>query len=169
MGPAQLLGPIWDWRKNLGSMIAPTTAALLARSLRTLVVRVERQNASALRIARAMDAHPKVARVFYPGLADSPGHALARQQMQGFGGMVSIEVSGGGAAATRVADNLKLFALAPSLGGAESLVTQPCTTTHHGLTPQERSRRGITDATLRLSVGLEDAEDLIADLEQALG
>ena len=88
--------------------------------------------------------------------------------MHGFGGMVSIDIAGSGEEATRVADRLRLFALAPSLGGAESLVTQPSTTTHHGLTPEERQRRGISDAMLRLSVGLEDAADLIADLEQAL-
>ena len=105
---------------------------------------------------------------FYPGLASFPGHALAKDQMYGFGGMLSIEVAGSGEDATRVADRLQLFALAPSLGGVESLVTQPCTTTHHGLTPEERVRRGISDAMLRLSVGLEDTEDLIADLEQAL-
>ena len=104
----------------------------------------------------------------YPGLAGFHGHALAKRQMEGFGGMLTIEVRGGGEAATRVADRLNLFTLAPSLGGAESLVTQPCTTTHHGLTPEERARRGISDAMLRLSVGLEDAADLIADLEQAL-
>ncbi|MCB1710820.1 MAG: PLP-dependent transferase, partial [Halioglobus sp.] len=165
MGSRELLMPVWGWRKNLGSMISPATASLLARSLRTLVVRVRQQNESALRIAQAMTAHPKVARVFYPGLADFPGHVLAREQMHGFGGMLSIEVAGGGAEATRVADSLKLFALAPSLGGAESLVTQPCTTTHHGLSPEERNGRGISDALLRLSVGLEDVEDLIADLE----
>ena len=88
--------------------------------------------------------------------------------MYGFGGMLSIEVAGGGQEATRVADSLKLFALAPSLGGVESLVTQPCTTTHHGLSPEQRFARGISDALLRLSVGLEDVDDLIADLEQAL-
>ena len=107
-------------------------------------------------------------RVYYPGLADSPGHALAREQMHGFGGMLTIEVAGDGADATRVADRLRLFALAPSLGGVESLVTQPCTTTHHEIGAGERARRGISDAMLRLSVGLEDTEDLIADLEQAL-
>lgn len=169
MGSRELLMPVWNWRKNLGSMISPATASLLARSLRTLVVRVRQQNESAQHVAEAMVRHPKVARVFYPGLADFPGHALARKQMYGFGGMLSIEVAGGGEEATRVADQLKLFALAPSLGGAESLVTQPCTTTHHGLTSEERARRGISDAMLRLSVGLEDAADLIADLEQALG
>ena len=167
-GRKDLLMPVWPWRKNLGSMLAPETAALLSRSLRTLVVRVERQNRTAQTVAEAMARHTQVARVFYPGLPDFPGHDLARVQMRGFGGMLSIEVKGGGDAATRVADRLKLFALAPSLGGAESLVTQPCTTTHHGLPAEERARRGISDAMLRLSVGLEDAADLIADLEQAL-
>lgn len=169
MGSKELLMPVWNWRKNLGSMIAPGTASLLARSLRTLVVRVRQQNESAQLVAEAMERHPKVSRVYYPGLVDFPGHALAKEQMYGFGGMLTIEVDGSGEDATRVADWLKLFALAPSLGGAESLVTQPCTTTHHGLTAEERARRGISDAMLRLSVGLEDADDLIADLEQALG
>jgi cystathionine gamma-synthase len=168
MGAKELLLPVWNWRKNLGSMIAPETASLLARSLRTLVPRVRQQNASAQAVAEAMARHPKVARVFYPGLPDFSGHALAKAQMHGFGGMLTIEVAGRGEDATRVADRLRLFALAPSLGGAESLVTQPCTTTHHGLTPQERTRRGISDAMLRLSIGLEEADDLIADLEQAL-
>jgi len=169
MGRKDLMMSVWPWRKNLGSMIAPETAALLSRSLRTLVVRVERQNSTAQTVAEAMVRHSQVARVYYPGLPDFPGHQLAKAQMKGFGGMLSIEIKGGGDAATRVADRLKLFALAPSLGGAESLVTQPCTTTHHGLTPAERTRRGISDALLRLSVGLEDAADLIADLDQALG
>ena len=168
MGRQELLAPIWNWRKNLGQTPAPETAALLARSLRTLVVRVERQNATAQAVAEAMTRHVGIERVHYPGLPGFHGHALAKRQMKGFGGMLTIEVSGGGEAATRVADRLKLFALAPSLGGAESLVTQPCTTTHHGLTPQERARRGISDAMLRLSVGLEEPADLIADLEQAL-
>ena len=98
-----------------------------------------------------------------------PGSDPARRQMKRFGGLLTIAVEGGGQAATQVADALKLFALAPSPGGVESLVTQPCTTTHHGLTPEERRRRGISDAMLRLSVGLEEADDLIADLHQALG
>lgn len=168
-GRKDLLMPVWAWRKNLGSMIAPETAALLSRSLRTLVVRVERQNRTAQAVAGAMARHAQVARVYFPGLPDFPGHELAKAQMRGYGGMLTIEVKGGGEAATRVADRLKLFALAPSLGGAESLVTQPCTTTHHGLPAEERARRGISDAMLRLSIGLEDAEDLIADLDQALG
>ncbi len=169
IGRQELLLPVWNWRKNLGQTIAPEIAALLARSIRSLPVRVRAQNAGAQAVAEAMAKHPKVARVLYPGLPEFPGHALAARQMSGFGGMLTIEVEGTGDDATRVADRLKLFALAPSLGGVESLVTQPCTTTHHWLTPEERARRGISDAMLRLSIGLEDAQDLIADLTQALG
>lgn len=171
MGSKDLLMPVWNWRKNLGTTIAPEIASQLARSIRSLPVRVRAQNAAAQTIAEAMAKHPKVSRVLYPGLPDFPGHALAKKQMSGFGGMLTIEIKGDGGNAedaTRVADKLKLFALAPSLGGVESLVTQPCTTTHHGLTPEERTRRGISDAMLRLSVGLEEPADLIADLNQAL-
>ena len=169
MGSQDLLMPVWNWRKNLGTTIAPEIANLLARSIRSLPVRVRAQNTTAQAVAEAMARHPKVARVLYPGLPAFPGHALASKQMTGYGGMLTIEVKGSGDDATHVADKLKLFALAPSLGGVESLVTQPCTTTHHGLTPEERTRRGISDAMLRLSIGLEDAADLIADLDQALG
>lgn len=168
MGAKELLGPIWGWRKNLGQAPAPETAALLARSIRTLPIRVRQQNASAQAVAEAMHDHPQVERVLYPGLPGFRGADLARRQMSGFGGMLSIEIAGGGAAATAAADRLRLFALAPSLGGVESLVTQPCTTTHYGLAPEERARRGISDGLLRLSIGLEDPADLIADLKQAL-
>ena len=172
MGPAGLLGAVAPWRKNLGSTPAPETAALLARSLRTLTVRVQAQNASALAIAEAMAKHPRVARVLHPGLRSFPGYALAARQMRGFGGMLSLEVATQGlepaTAAAAVVDRLRLFTLAPSLGGVESLVTQPCTTTHHGLTPEWRRRRGISDAMIRLSIGLEDSDELIADLAQAL-
>lgn len=169
MGPQALLAPVWNWRKNLGSMPAPETCAQLARSLRSLVVRVRHQNASALALAEAMARHPRIRRVLYPGLPDFPGHALAVQQMSGFGGMLTLEVDADTAGTAAVVDRLKLFAIAPSLGGVESLVTQPVTTTHHGLSEEERARRGITGSMVRLSVGLEDVEDLIADLEQALG
>jgi cystathionine gamma-synthase len=168
MGAKALIDAVWPWRKNLGQTPAPETAALLARSLRTLVVRVRQQNATALAVAQAMASHPRVARVLYPGVPSFPGHALAAQQMAGFGGMLTIEVAGDGAGASAVVDRLKLFAIAPSLGGVESLATQPVTTTHHSLDPEERARRGITDSMIRLSVGLEDAQDLIDDLNQAL-
>lgn len=169
MGRAELIAPVFNWRKNLGTTPAPEICNLLARSIRSLTVRVRQQNASAQRIAEAMARHPRVKRVLYPGLPSHPGHAVAAGQMSGFGGMLTLEIDGDTAAATAVADRLQLFAIAPSLGGVESLVTQPVTTTHHGLTEQERARRGISGAMLRLSVGLEDVEDLLADLRQALG
>ncbi len=168
MGSKELLDAVLPWRKNLGQVPAPEMAALLARSLRTLVVRVHQQNISALKIARAMEAHPRITRVLHPGLESFPGHELAARQMSGFGGMLTIEVEGDGTTTAAVVDRFTLFAIAPSLGGVESLATQPVTTTHHGLTPEERSRRGITDGMVRLSVGLEDTQDLIDDLEQAL-
>ncbi len=168
LGSAERVTPVWNWRKNLGSTIAPETAALLSRSLRTLSVRIAAQNASAQAVAEAMEAHPRVRRVLYPGLASFPGHAVAARQMDGFGGMLTIELDADMAATSRVAEALTLFVLAASLGGAESLVTQPVTTTHHGLSVEERERRGITDAMIRLSIGLEDTDDLIADLTQAL-
>lgn len=168
MGMPDLLAPVRNWRKNLGQMIAPEVASLLARSLRTLVVRVERQNASASAIAQAMQSHPRIHQVYYPGLPGSRGHAIARTQMHGYGGMLTIEVDSSGYNAAQVLDRLKLFAIAPSLGGVESLATQPVTTTHHGISAVELKRRGISDAMIRLSVGLENLDDLINDLMQAL-
>ncbi len=168
MGSKELIDPVFAWRKNLGQTIAAETAFLLARSLRTLVVRVERQNATAMAVAEAMQRHPRVARVLYPGLPGFPGHALAGRQMRGFGGIVTLDLKGAGADATRFVDRLRLFKIAPSLGGVESLVTQPVTTTHHGLTAAERARRGITNTMIRLSIGLEDVQDLITDLREAL-
>lgn len=169
IGSSKLLQPIWGWRKNLGQMMAPEAAHLLARSLRTLVVRVKAHNEGAALLARRLSEHPRVERVNYPGLPTHPQHELAKRQMHGgFGGMLSFVVRGGAKETAAVVDRLKLFAIAPSLGGVESLVTQPVTTTHHGLTPEERGRRGISDGMVRVSVGLEEAEDLWADLAQAL-
>ncbi|QDE88973.1 cystathionine gamma-synthase [Myxococcus xanthus] len=168
IGSSKLLQPIWTWRKNLGQMMAPEVAHLLARSLRTLVIRVKAHNEGAALLARRLSEHPRVERVSYPGLPTHPQHELAKRQMRGFGGMLSFVVRGDAKAAAAVVDRLKLFAIAPSLGGVESLVTQPVTTTHHGLTPEERGRRSISDGMVRLSVGLEEAEDLWADLAQAL-
>ncbi|MFN3397402.1 MAG: trans-sulfuration enzyme family protein [Sulfurimicrobium sp.] len=168
MGSIHLLATVWPWRKNLGTTIAPEIASQLMRSIRTLTVRVERQNATAQAVAETMARHPKVSRVLYPGLPGFPGHGVARKQMKGYGGMLTLEIRGGYADAVRVVDRLELFAIAPSLGGVESLATMPVTTTHHGPAPAERARRGILDTMIRLSVGLEDAADLIADLEQAL-
>ena len=168
MGAKDLIEAVAPWRKNLGQMMAPEIAALLARSLRTLPIRVERQNRTAQAVAEAMRDHPKVARVLYPGLPDFPQHDLARSQMSGFGGMLTLEIDGSGQDATKVVDRLELFLIAPSLGGPESLATQPMTTTHFGLTPEERQKRGITDSMIRFSIGMEAAKDLIADLRNAL-
>jgi cystathionine gamma-synthase len=168
MGSVERLAPLWRWRQNLGTALSPQLASLLSRSLRTLPLRMQRHNTSAQTIAEALLEHPAIARVLYPGLPSHPGHALAHHQMCGFSGMLTLELKGGRDAAARMADQLTLFALAPSLGGAESLVTQPCTTSHVDLSAEERARRGIGDGMLRLSVGLEDVDDLLADLHQAL-
>ncbi len=120
-------------------------------------------------VAEALVRHPRVERVFYPGLETHPDRDLARRQMKGFGGMVSFTVVGGGQACVRIHDRLKLFAWAASLGGIESLVSIPARMSHRGLNEKERRRSGVPDNMLRLSVGLESPADLIADLERALG
>jgi cystathionine gamma-synthase/methionine-gamma-lyase len=168
IGPKKLVEPIWSWRKNLGQMMAPEVAFLLARSVRTLPVRVRQQNASAQAVAEFLRDHHRVVKVNYPGLPDFPGHKVAVRQMLGFGGMVSFVYAGNAAVTAAMVDRLRIFTIAASLGGVESLVTQPITTTHHGMEPDERARRGIVDGMVRLSCGLEDAQDLIADLKQAL-
>ncbi len=167
-GPAELLAPIATWRKNLGQVIAPEIASLLARSIRTLVVRVRAQNVAATAVAEFLNEHPRVTAVNHPSLATGDQATIIKTQMRGHGGMLSFLVDGDAAATAAVVDRLRVFSIAASLGGAESLVTQPITTTHHGLDPAERARRGIADSLVRLSVGLEDAEDLIEDLAQAL-
>ena len=168
VGPSNLLAPIWTWRKNLGQMMAPEVAYLLARSLRTLVVRVHAHNTTAQVLAERLAKHARIKKVNYPGLPEFGGHQLAKKQMSGFGGMISFVIDGDAQQAAAIVDRLQLFSIAPSLGGVESLITQPITTTHYNLTPEERGRRGIEDGMLRLSIGLEDLEDLWADLEQAL-
>lgn len=168
IGPSELLAPIWTWRKNLGQMMAPEVAYLLARSLRTLVVRVNAHNVAAQYLAERLLKHSRIKKVNYPGLSNFIGHNLAKQQMSDFGGMISFVIDGNAQDAAAVVDRLKLFSIAPSLGGVESLVTQPITTTHYNLSPEERAKRGIVDSMIRISVGLEDTEDLWADLEQAL-
>ncbi|HEX5539242.1 MAG TPA: PLP-dependent aspartate aminotransferase family protein [Methylophilaceae bacterium] len=165
---AAVLQPLYAWRKNLGQCMAPETAQMLARSLATLGLRVERQNASALRIALCLSAHAAIEQVYYPGLASFPRYEVAKRQMKGFGGMLSIAVRGGAAAAIKVVDALRLFSIAPSLGGVESLVSQPCLTSHRDLSEAMRAERGIGDNLIRLSIGIEDADDLELDLLQAL-
>lgn len=168
MGPGHLLAELDGWRRQLGQAPAPETAALLSRSLATLEVRVQRQNATALQLAEFLAAHSRIEHVYYPGLATARDHTIAARQMSGFGGMLAMEVQGDMATAQAVVECLELFLDAPSLGGVESLITQPARTSHAEMDPAERRHRGIADNLLRLSIGLEDPLDLQSDLEQAL-
>ncbi|HKG91175.1 MAG TPA: aminotransferase class I/II-fold pyridoxal phosphate-dependent enzyme [Gemmatimonadaceae bacterium] len=146
----------------------PFACWLLERGLKTLDVRVRRQNESATRIAEWAAGRKEVKRVHYPGLSSHPDHEAAKEMLEGFGGMLALELSGGARATERFLRRLRLFTHAPSLGGVESLVSEPRYTSHAYMTPDERARLGIPEGLLRFSVGLEDADDLIADLEQAL-
>jgi cystathionine beta-lyase/cystathionine gamma-synthase len=146
----------------------PMALWLLERGLRTLDIRVHRQNDNAMRIANWCADRKEIKRVHYPGLSDHPDHEIARDMLDAFGGMLAIELQGGGKATERFLRRLRIFTHAASLGGVESLVSEPRYTSHAGLTSEERTRIGIPDGFLRLSVGIEDADDLIADIEQAL-
>ena len=146
----------------------PFACWLLERGLKTLDVRVQRQNESAMEIAQWLEARKEVRRVMYPGLESHPDHAVAVDQLDGFGGMVAFELAGGGRAADRFGKRIKLIRYAASLGGVDSLVSEPRFSSHARLTSEERARIGIPDGFIRLSVGLEHVNDIIADLEQAL-
>ena len=151
-----------------GMIMSPQVAWLTLQGAKTLSLRMDRQSANALAIARFLESHPAVIRVNYPGLESFPQHALARRQATGFGAMLSFEVRGGVTAGKRLMDRIKLWTLAENLGSVESLVTHPVTMTHAAVEPAERQRIGLTDGLVRLSVGLEDTEDLIAALATAL-
>jgi cystathionine beta-lyase/cystathionine gamma-synthase len=168
-GPAALMTRIDLMRRYLGGVIDPRAAFALARGLKTLPIRIERHNATALAIARFLEGDPRVTRVFYPGLESHPDHAIARAQMTGFGGMVCFEVPGGLEGASRVFDRFEVIRRATSLGGVDSLVSLPVDTSHYKYSDEELARAGVTPGMLRLSVGLEDEADLVADLDQALG
>jgi cystathionine beta-lyase/cystathionine gamma-synthase len=146
----------------------PGVAFLLMRGMKTLGVRIARQCETAMRVAKFLESHPKVARVHYPGLKSHRDHLLARKQMRGFGSMVAFDLKGGLPAARKFADHVKLFLLAASLGGVESLVILPIYGSHYNMSKDELRRAGVEPGTVRVSIGLEDAQDLIEDLEQAL-
>jgi cystathionine beta-lyase/cystathionine gamma-synthase len=154
---------------HLGGSLDPHAAYLLHRGLKTLALRVRHQNASAGEIARFLAGHPAVRAVNYPGLETHPGHPLARKLFDGFGGMLSFEVDGGVEAADQLLSSLRLPIVAPSLGGVETLITRPATTSHSGMAPSDRARLGISDSLIRLSVGIEATEEIIEDFEAALG
>ena len=167
-GARDLIAKIRETRITLGGVMDPHAAFLLLRGIKTLAVRVERQNESALRIAEFLARHPKVRSVHYPFLQNHPQRALAMEQMKGGGGMLSFEVEGSGEDAKKLSEALRLFTLATSLGGVESLVSIPIITSHAMISPEHRQKMGVTEQLIRLSVGIENADDLIADLEQAL-
>ena len=167
-GRRDLIDKIHATRTILGGTMDPHAAWLLLRGIKTLAVRVQRQNESALRTAQFLAAHAKVRRVYYPFEQSHPQRALAMDQMRGGGGLLSFEVDGTGLDARRLTESLHLFNLAPSLGGVESLVTLPVLTSHAMILPEQREKMGVTDQLVRLAVGIENVEDLIADLEQAL-
>jgi cystathionine gamma-synthase len=167
-GRGNLIERIDDTRKTLGNIMDPHAAWLLIRGLKTLAVRVARQNENALRVAEFLGQHEKVRRVHYPWLKSHPQYAIAREQMSGGSGMVTFEVEGTGEDARRVSEAMRLFTLATSLGGVESLVSIPVLTSHAMISAEQRAKMGVTEQMVRLSVGIESAEDLIADLERAL-
>ncbi len=168
LGRAALVKKAWKKLKHFGGSLDPHACFLLHRGLKTLALRVRHQNESALQVARFLEAHPLVNTVNYPGLASHPQHARAARLFTGFGGMLSLEVQGGQDGAERFMQHLTLPILAPSLGGVESLATRPAVSSHADLTPDERHRIGITDGLIRLSIGIEGTEDLIADFARAL-
>ena len=168
LGSREALDPVFHARVVFGGTCDPTTAWLIERSVKTLPMRVAAANANALGLATRLAGHPDVTRVHYPGLVSHPGHEIARRQMAlGFGPVIAIELRDAGHARS-VLDGVTLFGLGPSLGGVDSLIGLPAATSHRMLTPAERSAAGISDGMLRLSVGIEDLEDLWADLDRAL-
>jgi cystathionine gamma-synthase len=167
-GRRELMKQLWETRTTLGNCMDPHAAWLLIRGMKTLAVRVSRQNENAQRVAEFLERHAKVRRVHYPFLKSHPQYAIANQQMTGGGGMVTFEVEGTGEDARRVSEAMTLFTLATSLGGVESLVSIPVLTSHAMISAEQRKKMGVTEQMVRLSVGIESADDLIADLEQAL-
>ena len=168
IGRRDLLEPIAFYQNAAGGVPGPFDAWLVLRGLKTLAVRMERHCANARQLAAWLAEQPRIDRVYYPGLPDHPDHDLARRQMRDFGGMISVRLAGGAEVARRLLTRTKLFSLAESLGGVESLISHPATMTHASIPAEIRHARGIDDGLVRLSVGIEDVDDLQGDLRQAL-
>jgi len=168
IGPAPIIGALREAVGVLGGILDAHAAWLLLRGLKTLALRMRQHEQNAGRVAELLRGRPEVRAVHWPGFPDHPGFELARRQMRGFGGMVSIELGGGEAAARRLCQSTELFALGESLGGVESLIGYPWLMSHAAFPPEEKRRKGISEALVRLSVGIEDAGDLCDDLVQAL-
>jgi cystathionine gamma-synthase len=168
-GTRALTSVVRDLRGVLGCVCDPHAAFLIGRGLKTLALRVERQNRTTLAIAEWLEKQNAIEKVFYPGLPSHPDHALAKAQMSGFGGVVSFVARGGMEGARKIVDRVKIPRIAPSFGGVDSLIEQPAVMSFYEMTPEERREKvGIDDGLVRLAVGIEDAEDLIADLARAL-
>ena len=168
VGDEDRIAPIRQLHGILGGTLDPHAAYLLLRGLKTLELRVERANQSALGLARSLESHHMIERVHYPALKSHPDHSIARRQMTGFGGVVSFEIRGTLETASKFVDALRIPYIAPSLGGAESLVEQPTVVSYWDQTPEQRTALGIKDNLVRYSCGIENTEDLLADVEQAL-
>ena len=170
MNDTALKDQLYFIQKSCGAVPGPQDCFLVLRGIKTLHVRMQRHCENGEKIAYFLRNHPKVAKVYWPGFEDHPNHSIAKMQMRGFGGMISFELKDDSAAeARRVLSSTKVFALAESLGGVESLINHPATMTHASIPREERIKNGLTDALIRLSVGIEDAEDLTDDLQQAIG
>ena len=168
IGPEELISKITHKLNHLGGTLDPHACFLLHRGIKTLALRVRQQNASAMEIARFLESRPEVETVHYPGLANHPQHNRARELFDGFGGMLSFELQGGVELAERFIQNTTIPICAPSLGGVESLITRPVTTSHACLSPEECKQVGISESLIRLSVGLEATADMLSDFDQAL-
>ena len=169
LGPREYIeGPVKNLIRHTGPSLSPFNAWVLLKGLETMELRVRRMSESCLTVARVLQAHPRVTAVIHPWLPEHPQHALARAQMSGGGTVVTFDVEGGRAEAFAVSNALRLFDISNNLGDAKSLITHPATTTHRRLGPEARAEIGITDATLRISVGLEEPGDLVDDLHRAL-
>jgi cystathionine gamma-synthase len=168
IGRSDLVGAIREHQGMFGALASPFNAYMLIRGLKTFPLRMQRHNESGLAIARFLEAHPKVERVWYPGLESHPAYAIAKAQMRGHGALISFTIKGGIEQASKVVDAVRLPYLAPSLGGPESLIEQPALMSYYDKSPEERAALGILENLIRLSVGLEHVDDLIADLDQAL-
>jgi cystathionine beta-lyase/cystathionine gamma-synthase len=167
-GSSSVIDEVTRLMRLWGQAIDPHAAWLVDRGLRTLALRMERHNANGLAIAEWAAGHPAVSRVHYPGLPSHPDHAHAAAALDGFGGMVGLELKGGVRATERMLKRLRLVTHAPSLAGVESLISEPRLTSHKGLSPDARAKMGMPDGFVRLSCGIEDAEDIVADLAQAM-
>jgi cystathionine beta-lyase/cystathionine gamma-synthase len=170
MNDKELREQLYFIQKSCGAVPGPQDCFLVLRGIKTLHVRMQRHCENGEKIARWLRSYPKVAKVYWPGFEDSAGHQVAKSQMRGFGGMISFELKNDSPEETRrVLSSTHLFSLAESLGGVESLINHPASMTHASIPREERIKNGLSDALIRLSVGIEDADDLIADLQNAIG